>query len=237
MRLPAGSSRPTFDASRVKFEVSGLSDGGFLGFVYLPDGFDYAALPWGVMGAGGQTVFTKALDATGSWSIRLPQSYFAVAAEFAIYTHDATGWAYHGVTVPRPLESVQAPPITPIGPETIQVIARPGGGADVVFLNDLGDPGDDVVLDGGSFPLIQALRGPNIVGCTSPNPDNIPPNDPVIGIYGRIVQGGNGMQIGGGEPAAHCLPRLQLQPQDQGPGSGQPERRPDRRHVARPLIH
>ena len=80
----------------------------------------------------------------------------------------------------------QAPAVPALGPETIQVVARPGGGADVILLNGPGS-GDDVVLDGGGFPLIVALK------------NAVPGSDPVIGIYGRISQGGNGMQIGGGD--------------------------------------
>ncbi|MCH7798694.1 MAG: hypothetical protein IID28_09665, partial [Planctomycetes bacterium] len=73
----------------------------------------------------------------------------------------------------------QAPAVPALGPETIQVVARPGGGADVILLNGPGS-GDDVVLDGGGFPLIVALK------------NAVPGSDPVIGIYGRISQGGNG---------------------------------------------
>ncbi|MEE8459845.1 MAG: VCBS repeat-containing protein [Phycisphaerales bacterium] len=80
----------------------------------------------------------------------------------------------------------QAPAVPALGPETIQVVARVGGGADVILLNGAGI-GDDVVLDGGGFPLIVALK------------NAVPGSEPVIGIYGRIPQGGNGMQIGAGD--------------------------------------
>jgi len=80
----------------------------------------------------------------------------------------------------------QAPAVPALGPEVIQVVARPTGGADVILLNGPGSS-DDVVLDGGGFPLIVALK------------NAVPGTEPVIGIYGRINQGGNGMQIGGGD--------------------------------------
>ena len=70
----------------------------------------------------------------------------------------------------------QAPAVPALGPETIQVVARPGGGADVILLNGPGS-GDDVPLDGGGFPLIVALK------------NAVPGSEPVIGIYGRINQG------------------------------------------------
>ncbi len=83
------------------------------------------------------------------------------------------------------VETFQAPPIPALGVETIQVVATDGAGnANVIILNGPGS-GDDVVISGGTYPLIIALR------------NAIPGSEPVIGIYGKIR--GDGMQIGGGD--------------------------------------
>jgi len=197
--VAGGQFTTQYDDVKVRFEVTGLDPGGLLFFIWLPPGFDHDALPWGVIGAGGEIAFSPSVNDSGSWGARLNRRYFPPGTEYAIYTYDSTGWGYHGITVPNPLEDFQAPPASALGPETIQIVARPGGGADVFFLDEFG-PGQDLVVDGGNFPLVIALRGPNPPSvCSAPGPANIPANDPVIGVYGVISQGGSAMTIGGGD--------------------------------------
>ncbi len=184
----AGQLSTAYDDVKVRIRISDVEPDSTIGLLLLPDDIDYAVLPsaFDAIAAGATLVHITAADATGFYRVAFPMRALPPGVELAVYVVESNGINFLGVVVPNPREDFQAPPVPPLGPETIQVVALPGGGAEVVLLNGPG-PADDVVLPGGSFPLIKALK------------NAVPGSDPVIGIYGKIIQGGNGMQIGAGD--------------------------------------
>ena len=184
----AGQLSTAYDNIKVQIRISDVEPDSPIGFLLLPEGIDYAVLSVAAdaIAAGAMVAHITSADATGVYQIAFPMRALAPGDEYATYVQESNGINFLGVIVPNPREDFQAPPVPPLGPETIRVAALRGGGAEVVLLNGPG-PEDDVVLPGGSFPLIKALK------------NAVPGSDPVIGIYGKIIQGGNGMQIGAGD--------------------------------------
>ena len=184
----AGQLSTTYDDIKVQIRISDVEPDSPIGFLLLPEGIDYAVLSDVVdaVAAGATLAHVTSADATGVYQVAFPMRTRTPGDEYAAYVVESNGINFLGVVVPNPREDFQAPPVPPLGQETIRVIALPGGGADVVLLNGPG-PDDDLVLPGGGFPLIKALK------------NAVPGSDPVIGIYGKIIQGGNAMQIGAGD--------------------------------------
>ena len=184
---PAGLVGMTRSGSLATLDIGPVTPNAFLPMFILPDGIDDPSDLDAALEAGARLVREHRADATGFFQLTYPMDAVPTSLRLAVFSRVAGDITYLGTFVPNPMhESFQTPPVPPLGPETIQVLARPGGGADVVLLNGPGAE-DDVVLPGGGFPLIVALK------------NAVPGSNPVIGIFGRIIQGGNGMQIGAGD--------------------------------------
>ena len=183
-----GQVSTTYDDLKVRIQVDQVEADSPIAFLQLPEGIDPAMLPKVVdaISAGATVAHIASADANGFFKATFRMAIIGPGLDFAAYVAESNGINFLGIVTPNPREDFQAPPVPPLGPETIQVVALPGGGADVILLNGPGAE-DDVVLAGGSFPLIVALK------------NAVPGSDPVIGVYGRITQGGNGMQIGAGD--------------------------------------
>ncbi len=130
--------------------------------------------------AGAQLVHVDRADAAGLFEMSFEMAAFNTSKRIAVYSFLQGRFDYLGSFVPNPMhESFEAPPRRPLGPVDIEVYPN-----QVIVLNGLG-PDDDVVVPGGQYPLIIALK------------QAVPGSDPVIGIYGAIP--GDGLQIGAGD--------------------------------------
>ena len=174
--------RMTRSGNLATIEIGPVTPNAFLPFLLLPDAIDDPSDPYADMAAGARLVRVRRADANGFFQLTYPMAAVPTSLRLAVFSWVGGDLTYLGTFVPNPMhKSFRAPPRPPLGVVSIEV--HPD---QVILLNGPGSD-DDVVLDGGGFPLVTALK------------NAVPGSDPVIGIYGRINQGGNGMQIGAGD--------------------------------------
>ena len=161
-------------------EIGPVAPNAYLPLFLLPDAVHDPGDLAAALDAGAQLVHVARADAAGLFETTFEMAWFNTSRRVAVYSYPHRRFDYVGTFVPNPMhESFQAPPRRPLGPVDIEVYPN-----QVIVLNGPG-PDDDVVVPGGQYPLIIALK------------QAVPGSDPVIGIYGAIP--GDGMQIGAGD--------------------------------------
>ncbi len=161
-------------------EIGPVSPHAFLPVFLLPDTVDDPSDFAAAVEAGAELAHVFRADADGLLASSFQMAALDTSLRAAVYSYVQGELDYLGTFVPNPMhESFQAPPRRPLGPVTIEVYPN-----QVIVLNGPG-PDDDVVVPGGGYPLIVALK------------QAAPGSDPVIGLYGPIP--GDGMQIGAGD--------------------------------------
>jgi len=161
-------------------EIGPVAAHALLPVFLLPDTVDDPSDLAAAIDAGAELAHVFRADANGLLTTSFRMAALDTSQRAAVYSYLPGKLAYLGTFVPNPMhESFQAPPRRPLGPVNIEVYPT-----QVIVLNGPG-PDDDVVVPGGQYPLIIALK------------HAVPGSDPVIGIYGPIP--GDGLQIGAGD--------------------------------------